>query len=157
MVPPAPPWFSTTTCWPSWSLRCWAVSRAIMSTPPPAVSGTTSLIGRLGQASCAASGPLAATTSASAPKQRGNKWRADGERVARLMSIVFLPGRPRRILPDHRHAPHLLWRNLREVLARRAYACDDCSGQAAIVHQGRRYRSIQAGGKHVHAETQDRA
>jgi hypothetical protein len=81
MVPPAPPWFSTTTCWPSWSLRYWAVSRAIMSTPPPAVSGTTSLIGRLGQASCAGSEPHAAAISASAPKQRGKKQRAKRQRT----------------------------------------------------------------------------
>src|SRR5262245_42308080 len=38
-----------------------------MSTPPPAVSGTTSLIGRLGQASGRDAGSYAARSSASAP------------------------------------------------------------------------------------------
>jgi len=32
------------------------------------------------------------------------------------------------------------------VLARRARACNDCSGQAAIVHQGRPHRSIELEG-----------
>src|SRR4051812_49874666 len=37
-------------------------------------------------------------------------------------------------------------RSLREVLARRACACNDCSGQAAIVHQSRPHRSIELEG-----------
>jgi len=51
-----------------------------MSTPPPAVSGTMSLTGRFGQASCAESDPLAAAISASAPKQRDTKQHANSER-----------------------------------------------------------------------------
>src|SRR5712692_3960419 len=58
-----------------------------MSTPPPAVSGTTSLIGRLGQASCADARPHHAPTSASAPSERAKSRN----------TIACPPGRPRSI------------------------------------------------------------
>ena len=47
-VPPAPPRFSTTTCWPSVLLMRSATSRASASLPPPAGNGTTSVTGRVG-------------------------------------------------------------------------------------------------------------
>src|SRR5262245_45267545 len=68
-----------------------------MSTPPPAVRGTMSLIGRLGQASCADDAALAPTISASTPRHLGRRphaerRRLDRQRVLRSKSIVFLPG-----------------------------------------------------------------
>ncbi len=58
-VPPAPPRFSTTTCWPSVLLIRSATSRASASLPPPAGNGTTSVIGRDGCQSCAAAVSIA--------------------------------------------------------------------------------------------------
>src|SRR5262245_2231928 len=50
-MPPAPGLLSTITCWPSFSVRCSATSRAVMSdTPAPAANGTTMRRGWLGQA-----------------------------------------------------------------------------------------------------------
>src|SRR6218665_678250 len=61
--PPAPGRFSTTTGWPSLSLRILASSRELLSVMPPGVNGTTKLIGRVGQVCPAASaGAKAATT-----------------------------------------------------------------------------------------------
>src|SRR5262245_27290917 len=48
-VPPAPPRFSTTTCWPSVLLIRSATSRASASLPPPAGNGTTSVTARFGK------------------------------------------------------------------------------------------------------------
>src|SRR5262249_2633956 len=49
-MPPAPGLLSTITCWPSFSVRCSATSRAVMSdTPAPAANGTTTRRGWLGQ------------------------------------------------------------------------------------------------------------
>ena len=48
MAPPPPPRLSTTTGWPSFSDRYLASSRAMLSVPPPAENGTTSVIGRFG-------------------------------------------------------------------------------------------------------------
>src|SRR5215468_4037686 len=49
-MPPAPGLLSTITCWPSFSVRCSAMSRAVMSdTPAPAANGTTMRRGWLGQ------------------------------------------------------------------------------------------------------------
>ena len=54
IVPPAPPRFSTTIDWPSWLCNCSNTIRGITSVAEPAPNGTTALIGRLGQESCAA-------------------------------------------------------------------------------------------------------
>jgi N-acetylmuramic acid 6-phosphate (MurNAc-6-P) etherase len=51
-MPPAPPMFSTMTCWPKSSLTRAAMMRATVSTGPPAAYGTTRVTGRTGQ-SCA--------------------------------------------------------------------------------------------------------
>src|SRR5258705_12166401 len=56
MVEPAPGRFSTMICWPSVDDRCWATSRPMTSTGPPAGNGTSSLIGREGYRSCACAG-----------------------------------------------------------------------------------------------------
>ncbi len=47
-MPPAPGLFSTTTGWPSRSLRLFAVKRAALSVTPPGANGTTQVIGRFG-------------------------------------------------------------------------------------------------------------
>ena len=59
MVPPAPPMFSMTTCWPSVRDMCSATIRAVTSVVPPAVNGTIKVIGRVGKF-CAAAIPTAA-------------------------------------------------------------------------------------------------
>jgi len=47
-MPPAPPMFSITICWPSdRDMLSWTM-RAIASVAPPGGNGTTSVIGRLG-------------------------------------------------------------------------------------------------------------
>src|SRR5262245_26485034 len=51
-MPPAPPMFSTITCWPRSSLRRAAMMRPTVSIGPPAAYGTTSVTGRVGH-SCA--------------------------------------------------------------------------------------------------------
>ena len=48
-MPPAPPKFSITICWPRISLMRAPIMRAMVSTGPPAAKGTTRLIGRAGQ------------------------------------------------------------------------------------------------------------
>src|SRR4051812_14388674 len=50
IMPPAPPRFSTTNCWPSAWLSASAQGRAMMSLAPPGAYGTTSLTGRAGHA-----------------------------------------------------------------------------------------------------------
>src|SRR5262245_30814147 len=69
-MPPAPGLLSTITCWPSFSVRCSATSRAVMSdTPAPAANGTTTRSGRLGQV-CAEPGLVAAASRALASALR---------------------------------------------------------------------------------------
>src|ERR1044072_7594319 len=67
MPPPAPPLFSTTTLRASFSARCAASGRAAKSAVPPGGNGTTMVIVRAGQASCACrrSGARSAGTSGS--------------------------------------------------------------------------------------------
>jgi len=48
MLPPAPPLFSITTRWPSFSLSSLAISRAVPSAGPPAANVTTMVTGRDG-------------------------------------------------------------------------------------------------------------
>src|SRR5262245_53936071 len=67
MAPLAPPRFSTNTCWPRRSERCFAASRPMKSVPPPAGNGTIILIGRCGQACASAvAGRAQASTSKAA-------------------------------------------------------------------------------------------
>src|SRR6218665_327645 len=55
MAPPAPPRLSMTTGCPRRSAMFLAMSRAMLSVPPPAEKGTIMVIGRLGETGCAAS------------------------------------------------------------------------------------------------------
>src|SRR5882672_114728 len=48
MLPPAPPRFSTTTCWPRPSDIFWASGRPMVSLPPPGGYGSTRRIGLTG-------------------------------------------------------------------------------------------------------------
>ena len=48
MPPEAPGWFSTTTGWPNFSERRWAIMRPSTSVPPPGANGTTILMARFG-------------------------------------------------------------------------------------------------------------
>ena len=48
IVPPAPPMFSTTSCWPRISLIFWQSTRASASVGPPAAKGTITVIGLVG-------------------------------------------------------------------------------------------------------------
>src|SRR5215467_10632307 len=48
MFVPAPGRFSTTNCWPRYSLSLDAARRALMSTPPPGVKPTSTRAGRAG-------------------------------------------------------------------------------------------------------------
>jgi hypothetical protein len=63
VMPPAPPTFSITICWPRISAVRAAMVRPSTSTAPPAANGTTMVIGRFGQvpASCAKAGAAQAT------------------------------------------------------------------------------------------------
>jgi hypothetical protein len=47
-VPPAPPTFSTTICWPRSFDIASATRRVTVSVGPPAANGTTTVIGRSG-------------------------------------------------------------------------------------------------------------
>src|SRR6218665_3863046 len=60
--PPAPGRFSTTTGWPSLSLRILASSRELLSVMTPGGNGTTKVIGRVGQLCPAASASAKAAT-----------------------------------------------------------------------------------------------
>ncbi len=53
-MPPAPPTFSITTCWPKVSDRRRPMMRPSTSVPPPAANGTTMVTGRFGQSSAGA-------------------------------------------------------------------------------------------------------
>src|SRR6187397_3579713 len=55
MLPPAPTRLSTTTCWPSVSLSCDDMERAITSVAPPGPALTTNRIDFAGQACAQAS------------------------------------------------------------------------------------------------------
>src|SRR5712692_5604993 len=57
-MPPAPPTFSTITCWPRVSLRPDARMRPIVSTGPPAANGTTMVSARRAGQSCARAGAV---------------------------------------------------------------------------------------------------
>ncbi len=61
MVPLPPGLLSTVTGWPTWAVSFSAKMRAIVSVPLPAPNRITMLIGLLGHAACAATGPAAAT------------------------------------------------------------------------------------------------
>src|SRR5262249_43528433 len=64
-MPPAPPTFSTTTCWPSSSLMRCAMMRPMVSCGPPAANGMTIVTGRVGK-SWALAGPISASAAAAA-------------------------------------------------------------------------------------------
>src|SRR5262245_25582361 len=64
-MPPAPPTFSITTCWPSVSLMRCATTRPIVSCGPPAANGMIMVTGRVGY-SCALADPANATKLTSA-------------------------------------------------------------------------------------------
>src|SRR2546426_1720624 len=53
MLPPAPARFSTTICWPMFSLIVLATMRATVSVPPPGSKPTTIVTGLLGKLPCA--------------------------------------------------------------------------------------------------------
>src|SRR5207244_10371060 len=67
-MPPAPARFSITTGWPSASLMRFPPARASTSGTPPAVVGTITRIGRVGNVGCAKA--LAATRTSAAVSQR---------------------------------------------------------------------------------------
>src|SRR5262249_42528836 len=75
MLPPAPPLFSTTTCWPQSSVNRLASTRAIGSAEPPGGNGTTKRTYRLGydcpQAKRAATGRAAAPAASCSNLRRG--------------------------------------------------------------------------------------
>jgi hypothetical protein len=48
ILPPAPGRFSVTKDWPRWSVSHCPISRAVMSTPPPAAKPATIFTGRVG-------------------------------------------------------------------------------------------------------------
>src|SRR5262245_24496469 len=64
-MPPAPPTFSTTTCWPSTSLSPLATIRPRRSVPPPRGNGITMVTGRSGQV-CAVAGLMTSPNTATA-------------------------------------------------------------------------------------------
>lgn len=66
MVPPAPGRFSTTTGWPSATLRRSAIGRAMVSVAEPGVKGTMMRIDFEGQ-DCACETPCGANASTAAP------------------------------------------------------------------------------------------
>src|SRR6476661_4789580 len=78
IMPPAPPAFSTITCWPNSSPRRGVKTRIRPSLPPPAARGITIVMGRLGQ-SWAARGRM------SLPAPRRPRWR-----VSRSMHHVIV-------------------------------------------------------------------
>src|SRR5436190_5002285 len=61
-MPPAPPRFSITICWPTCSPKRAAMMRVIVSGRPPAAYGTITLTGLLGN-SCAHAEPANSVTS----------------------------------------------------------------------------------------------
>ena len=73
MVPPAPPLFSTTTCWPSCSDNSAAKARADKSVNEPGAKGTTMRKGLVGQLDWAWAHGI--SPQASADKVNLKKWR----------------------------------------------------------------------------------
>src|SRR4051794_21706489 len=65
-MPPAPPTFSITTCWPRTSPMRWARMRPSVSCGPPAANGMIMVTGRLGKSCARATGRPAMTVSAKA-------------------------------------------------------------------------------------------
>ena len=92
MVPPAPPTFSTTICWPSVRPIGSAISRATVSVGPPAAAGTTMVMGRrgIGLLRRAAAAP-ATNTAPSAAKVlaagRARVWPRPGQFLLGCMSL----------------------------------------------------------------------
>ncbi len=68
-MPPAPPTFSTMTCWLSTSDRRLAMTRPSTSVPPPAAKPTTMVTGRFGQF-CAETVAIPATVKSAVPNTR---------------------------------------------------------------------------------------
>src|ERR1700754_3532349 len=67
MRPPAPPRFSSTNCWPNFSLRASPMTRPTVSDEPPAANGETMRTARVGQ-SCADTGAPSASNALSDAK-----------------------------------------------------------------------------------------
>src|SRR5215831_7687536 len=137
-MPPAPPMFSITTCWPSTSLSRCPKMRAMVSTGPPAAYATTMVIGRDGQ-SCAGAGVVSVRASASATNILG-------------MIVSSLFGRDPGLLDDLR--PHLdvvLDEGL-QILGRAALGCDDVCAYFAhsLLHGGRVERRERDGVELLH-------
>src|SRR6185295_13368849 len=93
MLPPAPARFSTTTCWPRFSPRNLATTRATVSVPPPGSKPTTMVIGLDGKV-CAV--PGAETSRASNAKtylillSRENRFALLHERLASFLVVRAL-------------------------------------------------------------------
>src|SRR5712691_2809518 len=79
-IPPAPPTFSMTTCWPRTSDSRRPMMRPNTSVPPPAANGTTIVTGRVGQLWAAAG----------LTPSRRNAEAAKANRIVRLASMVYL-------------------------------------------------------------------
>src|SRR5215470_18741040 len=94
-VPPAPPRFSTTTCWPSVLLMRSATSRARASLPPPAGNGTTSVIGRDGKVCARLKGAerLANSRAANTRPMRGMASSPSSTRNAASLHQMLRTGR----------------------------------------------------------------
>src|SRR6185436_234053 len=85
-VPPAPPWFSTITCWPSDCESFAESGRQKVSTPPPAGNGLRNVIGLFGHACACAANDRAESAQAAAA-------RANIARDIRLLEAKRFPAR----------------------------------------------------------------
>src|SRR5215471_11974321 len=132
-MPPAPPMFSTTTCWPSASLSRCPKMRAMVSTGPPAAYATTMVIGRAGQ-SCAVAGAVSVTASASATSS-----------LAMIVSVLF--GRDPGFLDDLRPRLDVLLDKRLQILRRAAVGSDHVGADLghALLHRGRIERRDRRG------------
>src|SRR3981081_2293746 len=98
-MPPAPPTFSITTCWPSTSLMRAPTMRPSTSVGPPAAKGMIMVTGRLGK-SCAAAGVATPASTANAIPNNTLCTNSSLRSRAYARTIWAMPGvRSRRALP----------------------------------------------------------
>src|SRR5688572_23202000 len=135
-MPPAPPRFSTTNCWPTFSWSLTATMRVKKSRPPPGGNVTMMRTGFAGQAcapaNCGASAKAATTAHATSASMR-----------LRVIFSLLLVADPHARLLDHRapaielrpdEAPEFVGRSVAHLSAERLYALAHIGKRGDALH-----------------------
>src|SRR5262245_6636678 len=140
MVPPAPPRFSTTTCWPSTSETRAAMMRATMSEPLPGPNGTTSVTKRLGQLCafdvCAVDAPAPSASAARLAMPRLWRYLSRLTAVSRFVRFCWIVRRAGERAPElfrrQRHIDHARHAGARQRIGNGVGQRGQRAGDAAL-------------------------